>query len=40
MILKPPGGRESYRFRRRSTSDAYEKANEVGPRSPCPPYDV
>ncbi|XWS57492.1 hypothetical protein CRYUN_Cryun09bG0178700 [Craigia yunnanensis] len=34
------GGRDSYRFRRRSTSDAYEKANEVGPRSPRPPYDV
>ncbi|XVE89628.1 hypothetical protein DITRI_Ditri20bG0011300 [Diplodiscus trichospermus] len=44
--LTPPvspfsGGRESsYRFRRRSTSDAYAKANEVGPRSPRPPYDV
>ncbi|XP_012088985.1 dormancy-associated protein homolog 3 isoform X1 [Jatropha curcas] len=34
------GGRESFRFRRRSTSDAYEKASEVGPRSPPPPYDV
>ncbi|XVF06019.1 hypothetical protein REPUB_Repub06bG0012100 [Reevesia pubescens] len=34
------GSRESYRFRRWSTSDAYEKANEVGPRSPRPPYDV
>ncbi|KAJ9180280.1 hypothetical protein P3X46_008547 [Hevea brasiliensis] len=34
------GGRESFRFRRRSTSDAYEKASEVRPRSPPPPYDV
>ncbi|OAY44027.1 dormancy-associated protein homolog 3 isoform X1 [Manihot esculenta] len=34
------GGRESFRFRRRSTSDAYEKASEVGPRSPPPPYNV
>ncbi|XP_057963245.1 dormancy-associated protein homolog 3 isoform X1 [Malania oleifera] len=33
------GGRsESFRFRRRSTSDAYEKA--MGPRSPPGPYDV
>ncbi|OAY42333.1 dormancy-associated protein homolog 3 [Manihot esculenta] len=34
------GGRESFRFRRRSTSDAYEKASEAGPRGPSPPYDV
>ncbi|XP_024024322.1 dormancy-associated protein homolog 3 [Morus notabilis] len=35
------GGRESFRFRRRSTSDAYEKATETGPRSSPPsPYDV
>lgn len=34
------GGKESFRFRRRSTSDAYEKGNGVGPRSPRPPYDV
>ncbi|PON34477.1 Dormancyauxin associated [Parasponia andersonii] len=35
------GGRESFRFRRRSASEAYEKASEVGPRSsPPPPYDV
>ncbi|KAK6915612.1 Dormancy/auxin associated protein [Dillenia turbinata] len=34
------GGRESFRFRRRSTSDAIEKASGVGPRSPPPPYDV
>ncbi|XVE63075.1 hypothetical protein DITRI_Ditri06bG0170700 [Diplodiscus trichospermus] len=35
------GSRESYRFRRRSTSDAYEKASkDVGSRSPHPPYDV
>ncbi|KAK6121119.1 hypothetical protein DH2020_045145 [Rehmannia glutinosa] len=34
------GGREAYRFRRRSASFAYEKANGVGPRNPPPPYDV
>ncbi|XP_041020741.1 dormancy-associated protein homolog 3-like [Juglans microcarpa x Juglans regia] len=36
------GGRDSFRFRRRSTSDAYEKASgEVPTRSPAsPPYDV
>ncbi|KAJ9185946.1 hypothetical protein P3X46_005514 [Hevea brasiliensis] len=34
------GGKESFRFRRRSISDAYEKASEVGPRSPPRPYDV
>ncbi|KAM6584017.1 hypothetical protein CsatB_011019 [Cannabis sativa] len=35
------GGRESFRFRRKSASDAYEKTGEVGPRSsPPPPYDV
>ncbi|XP_050224769.1 dormancy-associated protein homolog 3 isoform X2 [Mercurialis annua] len=34
------GSREPFRFRRRSTSDAYEKASEAGPRSPTPPYDV
>ncbi|XP_022870574.1 dormancy-associated protein homolog 3-like isoform X2 [Olea europaea var. sylvestris] len=33
------GGREAFRFRRRSASFAYEKASEVGPRSP-PPYDL
>ncbi|KAA8536822.1 hypothetical protein F0562_029300 [Nyssa sinensis] len=34
-----PGGRETYRFRRKSTSDAYEeKTNAVGPRSPPSPY--
>ncbi|XP_015570609.1 dormancy-associated protein homolog 3 isoform X3 [Ricinus communis] len=38
--VSPFSGRESFRFRRRSTSDAYEKASEVGPRSPAPPYDV
>ncbi|XP_065852591.1 dormancy-associated protein homolog 3 isoform X1 [Euphorbia lathyris] len=35
-----PGGRESFRFRRRSTSDAYEKASEVGPRTPPSSYDL
>ncbi|XP_051145593.1 dormancy-associated protein homolog 3-like [Andrographis paniculata] len=35
------GGRDqAYRFRRRSASFAYEKANGVGPRSPTPPYDM
>ncbi|KAF7139467.1 hypothetical protein RHSIM_Rhsim07G0190700 [Rhododendron simsii] len=37
------GGREAYRFRRRSTSDIYEKGNGIGPRSappPPPPYGM
>ncbi|XP_011036883.1 PREDICTED: auxin-repressed 12.5 kDa protein-like isoform X4 [Populus euphratica] len=34
------GSRESFRFRRRSTSDAYEKPTEVGPRNPTSPYGV
>lgn len=34
------GGREAYRFRRKSASFAYEKATGVGPRSPPPPYDL
>ena len=34
------GGREAYRFRRRSASFPFEKANGVGPRSPPPPYDL
>ncbi|KAK0600822.1 hypothetical protein LWI29_018703 [Acer saccharum] len=34
------GNREPFRFRRRSTSDAYEKRNEVGTRSSTTPYDV
>ncbi|KAL3814508.1 hypothetical protein ACJIZ3_015776 [Penstemon smallii] len=34
------GGREAFRFRRRSTSFAYEKASGVGPRSPPPLYDL
>ncbi|KAL3538191.1 hypothetical protein ACH5RR_001557 [Cinchona calisaya] len=34
------GGRDAYRFRRRSASFAYEKATGVGPRSPRPPYDL
>ncbi|KAL8028925.1 hypothetical protein ABFX02_14G194600 [Erythranthe guttata] len=34
------GGREAFRFRRRSASFAYERANGVGPRSPPPPYDM
>lgn len=31
------GGREAYRFRRRSILDVYEKANGTGPRSGPPP---
>ncbi|XP_039028084.1 dormancy-associated protein homolog 3-like isoform X2 [Hibiscus syriacus] len=39
--VSPFSGREPFRFRRRSTTDAYEKAgSEVGPRSAPPPYDV
>ncbi|PIN26690.1 hypothetical protein CDL12_00557 [Handroanthus impetiginosus] len=34
------GGREAFRFRRRSGSFAFEKASGVGPRSPPPPYDL
>ncbi|KAL3632752.1 hypothetical protein CASFOL_025736 [Castilleja foliolosa] len=34
------GGREAFRFRRRSASFAYERANGVGPRSPPPPFDL
>ncbi|KAI3752535.1 hypothetical protein L2E82_24569 [Cichorium intybus] len=36
-----PGGRsEAFRFRRKSTSDAFEKASGIGTRSPRPPYDL
>ena len=35
------GGRESFRFRRRSASDTYEKARgDVGAGNPPPPHDV
>ncbi|KAL3843683.1 hypothetical protein ACJIZ3_001086 [Penstemon smallii] len=34
------GGREAFRFRRRSASFAYEKGSGVGPRSPSPPYEL
>ncbi|KAI7980770.1 hypothetical protein LOK49_Contig107G00012 [Camellia lanceoleosa] len=34
------GSREAYRFRRRSISDVYEKANGIGPRSRTPPDDM
>ena len=34
------GGREAYRFRRRSASFAYENARGIGPRNTPPPYDV
>ncbi|KAM0064329.1 putative dormancy/auxin associated protein [Helianthus debilis subsp. tardiflorus] len=36
-----PGGRsEAFRFRRKSTSDAYGKASGIGSRSPRATYDV
>ena len=36
-----PGGRsEAFRFRRKSTSDAFEKASGIGTRSPRAPYDL
>ncbi|XP_024962981.1 dormancy-associated protein homolog 3-like isoform X1 [Cynara cardunculus var. scolymus] len=36
-----PGGRsEAFRFRRKSASDAFEKASGIGTRSPRPPYDL
>ncbi|KAI3694960.1 hypothetical protein L1987_77946 [Smallanthus sonchifolius] len=36
-----PGGRsESFRFRRKSSSDAFEKASGIGTRSPRAPYDL
>lgn len=34
------GGREAFRFKRRSGSFSFEKANGVGPKSPPPPYDL
>ncbi|XP_009782454.1 dormancy-associated protein homolog 3 [Nicotiana tabacum] len=34
------GGKEAFRFRRRSGSFAYENASGIGPRSPPPPYDL
>ncbi|KAL9682519.1 hypothetical protein QQ045_014320 [Rhodiola kirilowii] len=34
------GGRETFRFRRMSTSDACEKASGMGARGPTSPYDV
>ncbi|XP_073127444.1 dormancy-associated protein homolog 3-like [Henckelia pumila] len=33
------GGREAFRFRRKSASFAYERASAIGPRSP-PPHDL
>ncbi|XP_039052131.1 dormancy-associated protein homolog 3-like isoform X2 [Hibiscus syriacus] len=39
--VSPFSGKEPFRFRRRPTSDAYEKSgSDVGPRSAPPPYDV
>ncbi|KAJ7973327.1 Dormancy/auxin associated family protein [Quillaja saponaria] len=34
------GSREPFRFRRRSTSDAYQKTTQIGPRSTASSYDV
>ncbi|KAK6139440.1 hypothetical protein DH2020_026817 [Rehmannia glutinosa] len=34
------GGKEAFRFRRKSGSFAFEKASGVGPRSPPPPHDM
>ncbi|KAJ4828749.1 hypothetical protein Tsubulata_032033 [Turnera subulata] len=34
------GSRETFRFRRRSASDAYEKGTEAGTGSPSSPYGV
>ncbi|KAJ9552726.1 hypothetical protein OSB04_016771 [Centaurea solstitialis] len=34
------GGSESFRFRRKSVSDAFEKASGIGSRSPRPPYEL
>ncbi|XP_022150795.1 dormancy-associated protein homolog 3 isoform X2 [Momordica charantia] len=36
----PFSGRESFRFRRRSTSDGYEKATEGGPGSSSSPHNM
>lgn len=33
-------GGGSFRFRRRTTSETYEKATGIGSRSPRPPYDL
>ncbi|XP_068662313.1 dormancy-associated protein homolog 3-like isoform X2 [Aristolochia californica] len=34
------GGRNNNRFRRKSSSEAYERPAETGSRSPPPPYDM
>ncbi|KAK1401691.1 dormancy-associated protein-like [Heracleum sosnowskyi] len=38
--ISPLSGGGGFRFRRRSTSDAYEKTSGIGSRSPRPPYDM
>ncbi|KAK3041936.1 hypothetical protein RJ639_002244 [Escallonia herrerae] len=38
--VSPYAGSPSFRFRRRSTSDAFEKASGIGTRSPRPPYEL
>ncbi|KAI7745326.1 hypothetical protein M8C21_027489 [Ambrosia artemisiifolia] len=35
-----PFSGESFRFRRKSASDAFEKASGIGSRSPRPPYEL
>ncbi|KAM0014522.1 putative dormancy/auxin associated protein [Helianthus debilis subsp. tardiflorus] len=35
-----PFSGESFRFRRKSASDAFEKASGIGTRSPRPPYEL
>ncbi|KAK2965882.1 hypothetical protein RJ640_024726 [Escallonia rubra] len=38
--VSPFAGSPSFRFRRRSASDAFEKASGIGTRSPRPPYEL
>ncbi|KAL7584548.1 dormancy-associated protein homolog 3 isoform X1 [Lactuca sativa] len=38
--VSPFAGSEAFRFRRKSASDAFEKASGIGSRSPRPPYEL
>ena len=38
--VSPFAGSESFRFRRKSASEAFEKASGIGNRSPRPPYEL
>ncbi|KAK9076931.1 hypothetical protein SSX86_005266 [Deinandra increscens subsp. villosa] len=38
--VSPFSAGESFRFRRKSASDAFEKASGIGSRSPRPPYEL